>query len=77
VDQADVLSPVLNGSPGFDEDNNVYEDDADIGDVHDELENLTAEVTKLDSRLESAITIACLIGGAIILILLAQTIHHW
>jgi hypothetical protein len=60
-----------------DDDNNVYESDVNIGDVHDELENLNSAFSNLNARLESATAIAGLLGGIIVLILLVQTIRHW
>jgi hypothetical protein len=59
-----------------DDGNNVYESDVNIGDVHDELEGINSKLASLNARLESAFAIAGLLGGIIVLILLAQTVRH-
>jgi hypothetical protein len=60
-----------------DDDNNVYESNADIGDVYDELESVTTQLSRLNERLESTKDYMSLFGGLILIILLVQTIRHW
>jgi hypothetical protein len=60
-----------------DEDNNVYESDVNLGDVHDAVESVENELSEVKQWLKYLISVVAWLGSIITLILLAHTIRHW
>ena len=55
----------------------TYEEDVNLGDVHDELENLDLTLSDIQRRMSAILTSVNGIGWVIAVVLLCHVLHHW
>jgi len=60
-----------------DEGGEFHEEDVNLGDVHDELENISAELSSINVGIQAVVSTVGFLGGLIIVILLVHIIRHW